>query len=218
MIKRESEKGMEINKSIFIAEIPLWLKGEGKINVAGASCNLVRSFNSLSHLGNVLGWTDLSVTEALKERGLFIKTWNVEVLGFAFGIRFQRESCQKDWQQSLTDEAFWKVYSSGASKNGNGWIAMLWIPVGPVPLACAFKCWYTCTYNSSCAPWEGSEAKDLILDHFVSTWLFEQCIITRLSTHWSRRYYSFPIQSSKMICAKHLLSIVLSTRQWRSRF
>lgn len=74
--------------------------------MAGASCNLVRSFNSLSRLGNVLGWTDLSVTEALKERGLFIKTWNVEVLGFAFGIRFQRDSCQKDWRQSLTDEAF----------------------------------------------------------------------------------------------------------------
>lgn len=56
--------------------------------MVGVSCNLVRSFNSLFRLGNVFGWIDLFVIEVLKERGLFIKIWNVEVFGFVFGIRF----------------------------------------------------------------------------------------------------------------------------------
>lgn len=36
--------------------------------------------------------SDLSVTEALRERGLFIKGWNVEIVGLVFGIRFQKDS------------------------------------------------------------------------------------------------------------------------------
>lgn len=57
--------------------------------MAGASCNLVRSLNSPSCIGNVLGWTDLSVTEALTGRGLFIRDWKAEILGLAFGISFR---------------------------------------------------------------------------------------------------------------------------------
>ena len=72
--------------------------------MAGASCNLGRSLNSPSRLGNVLGWTDLSVAEAIRERGLFIKDWNAEVLGLAFGISFQRDSFQRDSRGILTDD------------------------------------------------------------------------------------------------------------------
>lgn len=72
--------------------------------MAGASCNLVRSLNSSSRLESVLGWTDLSVAEAIRERGLFIKDWNAEVLGLAFGISFQRDSFQRDRRGILTDE------------------------------------------------------------------------------------------------------------------
>ena len=72
--------------------------------MVGASCNLVRSLNSSSRLESVLGWTDLSVTEAIRERGLFIKDWNAEVLGLAFGISFQRDSFQRDRRGILTDE------------------------------------------------------------------------------------------------------------------
>ena len=73
--------------------------------MAGASCNLVRSLNSPSRLENVLGWTDLTVAEAIRERGLFIKDWNAEVFGLAFGISFQRDSFQRDIQGILTDDA-----------------------------------------------------------------------------------------------------------------
>ena len=73
--------------------------------MAGASCNLVRSLNSPSRLENVLGWTDLTVAEAIRERGLFIKDWNAEVFGLAFGISFQRDSFQRDIQGTLTDDA-----------------------------------------------------------------------------------------------------------------
>lgn len=72
--------------------------------MAGASCNLVRSLNSSSRLESVLGWTDLSVAEAIRERSLFIKDWNAEVLGLAFGISFQRDSFQRDRRGILTDE------------------------------------------------------------------------------------------------------------------
>jgi hypothetical protein len=42
-------------------------------------------------LGNVLGWTDLSVTEALRERGLFIRDWNAEVLELLLEKRLMTE-------------------------------------------------------------------------------------------------------------------------------
>lgn len=41
--------------------------------MADARCNLVRGLNSLAHMGNALGWTDLSVTETYRDGGLFIK-------------------------------------------------------------------------------------------------------------------------------------------------
>lgn len=90
--------------------------------MAGASCNLVRSLNSPSRLGNVLGWTDLSVTEAFLERGLFIKDWNAEILGLAFGIRFQLDSRWRDRPESLTDKSSGqgRLDSAGASKNRDG--------------------------------------------------------------------------------------------------
>ena len=104
--------------------------------MAGASRNLLRSLNNPSRLGNVLGWVDLSVSEPFRERGLFIKDWDAEILGLAFRVRFQRKSCSRDRPGSLTQEASWKVNSAGASKDRDGWVATLWVPVVPFP-------WYT---------------------------------------------------------------------------
>ena len=76
----------------------------GKNQRGGCQLQSGKEFKQPVRLENVLGWTDLSVAEAIRERGLFIKDWNAEVLGLAFGISFQRDSFQRDSRGILTDD------------------------------------------------------------------------------------------------------------------
>lgn len=90
-LKEKVRRGWKLTNPSLLLRSHYDYKEREKINVVGASCSLVKSLNSPSRLGSVLGWTDLSVAKAIRERGLFIKDWNAEVLGLAFGISFQRQ-------------------------------------------------------------------------------------------------------------------------------